>query len=283
MKVIQTIGEFRAWRNGAAGVVSFVPTMGALHEGHAALVRAARRRAGPNGKAIASIFVNPTQFGPNEDFTKYPRTLDADCTILLAAGCDAVFVPSAEEMYGGKSAGAVSIDPGPLGTVLEGAIRPGHFRGVCTVVAKLLNITQPTELLLGQKDFQQQAVLRQMVKDLNMLLEVITCATVREPDGLAMSSRNRYLSADERGRAVAIREALAWAREAYSQGERDTSVLEPEMKRRIEAKGLAVQYAVAANAATLEPWAGRIGESCVLLIAAKLGATRLIDNEVLSG
>jgi len=200
MKVIHTIAEFRAWRGAVgAGLTPFVPTMGALHEGHASLVRQARAMADTGGRVIASIFVNPTQFGPAEDFSKYPRTLEADCQMLEAAGCDAVFVPSAGEMYGVPAGGTlnaatqmesgVTVDPGPLGNVLDGAIRPGHFRGVCTVVAKLLNITQPSHLLLGQKDFQQQAILRRMCADLNMPVEVVTCPTLREVDGLAMSSR----------------------------------------------------------------------------------------------
>jgi pantoate--beta-alanine ligase len=292
VRVFHTIGEFRAWRTGVgAATVAFVPTMGALHEGHASLVRQARTMAGAAGKAVASIFVNPTQFGPGEDFAKYPRTLEADCALLTAAGCDAVFVPSAEEMYGGKNSklktqnatpAAVTVDPGTLGGVLEGAIRPGHFRGVCTVVAKLLNIVGPTHLLLGQKDFQQQAVLRQMVRDLNMPVEVVTCATVREADGLAMSSRNRFLSAEERGRAGAIYAALLWAKGAFEGGQRDAQALGLEMRRRIQEKALTVQYGVAADADTLVPWKGQIAGSCVLLVAAKLGATRLIDNMVLN-
>jgi pantoate--beta-alanine ligase len=175
-----------------------------------------------------------------------------------------------------------SIDPGPLASVLEGAIRPGHFRGVCTVVAKLLNIVEATHLLLGQKDFQQQAILRQMCEDLNMPVEVMTCPTIREPDGLAMSSRNRYLSPEERARAVALYEALAWAKRGYDSGERNAAALEAGMKQRLESRGLQVQYAVAAEPHTLQLWttqsASRITGACVLLIAAKLGATRLIDN-----
>jgi pantoate--beta-alanine ligase len=297
LQVVHTITEFRKWRRSLAGpqsnVVPFVPTMGALHEGHASLVRQARALAGAAGTVLSSIFVNPTQFGPAEDFSKYPRTLDADVQILAAAGCDAVFVPPAQEMYPAAAststqdlAGSVSIDPGALGTILEGAIRPGHFRGVCTVVAKLLSIVEPTQLLLGQKDFQQQAILRRMCIDLNMPVEVVTCPTIRESDGLAMSSRNRYLSAEERSRAVAIHEALAAAKAEYDGGERGAAALEAIMRQRIESRGLQLQYAVTAHPDTLQLWTarpqGRITGPCVLLIAAKLGNTRLIDNMVLS-
>ncbi|MGN6370114.1 MAG: pantoate--beta-alanine ligase [Phycisphaerae bacterium] len=293
MLVIHHIPQFRKWRRSLnAPAVTFAPTMGALHEGHASLLRHARAMAGPSGTAISSIFVNPTQFGPSEDFSKYPRTLDADLQILEAAGCDAVFVPSPQEMYAAihtlntqALAEITSIDPGPLAAVLEGAIRPGHFRGVCTVVAKLLNIVEPTHLLLGQKDFQQQAILRHMCLDLNMPVEVVTCPTIREPDGLAMSSRNRYLSPDERARAVALFEALTAAKSLYHAGEHSAPLLESAMCDRIAARGLSLQYAVAAHPETLAPWNqhpdARIAGPCVLLIAAKLGTTRLIDNMLL--
>jgi pantoate--beta-alanine ligase len=280
-------------------LMPFVPTMGALHEGHASLVRAAREW--PRAMVMASIFVNPTQFGPNEDFSRYPRTLEEDLKLLEKAGADAVFVPSAAEMYpalrmpklgamegaGSESRGSreltdISIDPGPLAGVLEGAIRPGHFRGVCTVVAKLLNIVQPSHLLLGQKDFQQQAILRRMCRELDMPVEVVTCPTVREADGMAMSSRNRYLSAEERGRAVGLYEALTFAKAAYDLGERDARLLETGMRERLRARGLETQYAVVARAQTLALFGEEvITEPAVLLIAAKLGQTRLIDNMLL--
>jgi pantoate--beta-alanine ligase len=234
-----------------------------------------------------SIFVNPTQFGPGEDFGKYPRTLQADTEMFNAAGCDLLFVPSAAEMYGeqflrtGKA--AMAVDPGALAQVLEGAIRPGHFAGVCTVVLKLLNIVQPTELLLGQKDFQQQAILRRMCAELNVPVEVVTCPTVREADGLAMSSRNRYLNPDERSRAVAIYDGLMMAKRLFEMGERNAAALESAIREKIEQRGLTPQYAVAANPSSLELWsqigpAGKIEGPCVFLVAAKLGTTRLIDN-----
>jgi pantoate--beta-alanine ligase len=295
MKVLHAIAEFRSWRRTVPqdALTPFVPTMGALHEGHASLVRAALKIAdmGPtHGAVLASIFVNPTQFGPHEDYSRYPRTLEADCTLLKAAGCDAVLVPSAEEMYGANAGESmrdgVSVEPGPLGAVLEGAIRPGHFRGVCTVVAKLLGIAQPSHLLFGQKDFQQQVILRRMVADLNMPVEVITCPTVRETDGLAMSSRNRYLSADERRRAVGLYEALTWAKAAYDRGECEAAVLDAGMQQRLIARGLGPQYALVAHRTTLAPCRETGGmvdrqAGAVALIAAKLGATRLIDNVLL--
>jgi pantoate--beta-alanine ligase len=295
VKIIETIADFRAWRGeiGRGKCVPFVPTMGALHEGHASLVREARARADGSraagrGSVVASIFVNPTQFGPQEDFARYPRTLDTDLAMLEAAGCDVVFVPAVQEVYpertvaGSQKSEGVSVDPGHLGTVLEGAIRPGHFRGVCTVVAKLLHITQPTHLLLGQKDYQQQAILRQMCTHLDMPVEVVTCPTMREKDGLAMSSRNRYLSAEERSRAVALVEALDWAKTNFERGEQYAGILEDGMRQRVEARGLVLQYAVVADARTLELFreqgSGQINRAAVLLIAARLGTTRLIDN-----
>lgn len=301
MKVFHTIAEFREYRRslamgGQGAMLPFVPTMGALHEGHASLVRHARnmRDAAGGGAVFASIFVNPTQFGPSEDFSKYPRTLEADLALLEANGADAVFVPSAQEMYPALNsadaavrttdlAAMTSVDSGPLSTVLEGAIRPGHFRGVCTVVAKLLNITGPSHLLLGQKDFQQQAVLRQMCLDLDMPVEVVTCPTVREADGLAMSSRNRYLSAEERARAVALFETLTWAKGAFDGGARQPEMLEAGMRQRLIARRLEPQYATVVHAQSLQPFdaAGGIAAPAVLLIAAKLGGTRLIDNMLL--
>lgn len=288
MQTIHTIPDFRVWRRSAANkFVAFVPTMGALHEGHASLVREARKFAGPSGLVAATIFVNPTQFGPSEDFSKYPRTLDADAALLARNGCDVLFAPSAEEMYPSirqfsvqHSTFSVSVDPGPLANILEDAIRPGHFRGVCTIVLKLLNIVQPHKLVMGQKDYQQNAVLRQMIRDLDVPAEHVMCPTIREADGLAMSSRNRYLSADERARAVAIYEALSWAAAQYASGGRDGAALKAGMTQRIQQRGLRVQYAIAAHADTLAEYS-TIDGPCVLLVAAVLGTTRLIDNMIL--
>jgi len=290
LPVIATVAAYRQWRGAlpADVPVAFVPTMGALHEGHASLVRAARAAAGPAGVVVTSIFVNPTQFVPTEDFGRYPRTLAADRQLVAAAGGTAIFAPSVQEMYPGisslstqHSALSTSVDPGPMGDILEGAIRPGHFRGVCTVVAKLLNIVTPTVLYLGQKDFQQQAILRQMIRDLDMPVEVVTAPTVREADGLAMSSRNRYLSPEQRANAIGLYEALTAAKAAYNTGERSAETLQQIMANALLARGLEVQYALPVHATTLAPFTEPIAPPAVLLIAAKLGATRLIDNMVL--
>ena len=280
MNICKTISEFRQYRRCIAGKVIFVPTMGALHEGHGSLVRMARRLVGPDGIVAVSIFVNPTQFGPHEDFHKYPRPFDQDVANLTTWEADVIFSPSPEEMY--PPGNAMSIDPGALGNVLDGAIRPGHFRGVCTVVAKLLGVVEPAVMILGQKDFQQQLILRQMVRDLNMSVDVLTAPTLREPDGLAMSSRNRYLSSDQRARAGSIYQALSWARDQYQSGVRDAGALEAGMGERIRQAGLEVQYALACHAETLEVYHDKAGTPCVFLVAAKLGTTRLIDNLITS-
>ncbi len=287
IKIINTIADWRTYRASLppSAPLAFVPTMGALHDGHASLARAARAHVGNAGIVAASIFVNPTQFGPNEDFTRYPRTLEQDSTLLQAAGCDAIFVPTVQEMYPGISALSTqhallstSIDPGPLGSILEGVIRPGHFRGVCTVVAKLLNIITPTVMFLGQKDYQQQAILRQMVRDLDMPVQIITAPTIRESDGLAMSSRNRYLTPEQRANAVALYEALTAAKTAYASGERKAESLQNIMTTALLYRKLEIQYALPIHAETLTPFTAPITPPAVLLIAAKLGNTRLIDN-----
>ncbi len=241
---------------------------------------------------IASIFVNPTQFGPREDFTRYPRTLDADLALLASAGCDLVLIPQVDAMYPGAGTPSaaplpdaksqteqwITVDPGPMGDLLEGSPhggRPGHFRGVCTVVAKLLNMTQPTHLLLGQKDFQQQAILRKMIEHLNFPVEAVTSPTLRETDGLAMSSRNRYLSAQERSQAPALFEALQHAKSLFDAGERRAPVLDAAMHGHLKERGLSPVYALAADAKTLMAFGESPGQTierpAVLLIAAKLG------------
>lgn len=289
--VLKTVAEVRAYRAAIAPgtAVAFVPTMGALHDGHASLVRHARTIAGAGGHVLASIFVNPTQFTPTEDFNKYPRTLDQDVEILDAAGAQAVFAPAPQDMYPDisalstqHSALSVSVDPGSLGNILEGALRPGHFRGVCTVVLKLLNLTQPTHLVMGQKDYQQNIVLRHMIRDLNVPTEHVMCPTVREPDGLARSSRNRYLSPAERVNAIGLHEALTWAAAEYKRGNRDASALEAGMKRILTSRHLEPQYAIAVDADNLTPFTGPMTGRAVLLIAAKNGNTRLIDNLLLN-
>lgn len=280
MNIYNTISDFRRYRQSVAGrKVIFVPTMGALHEGHGSLVQLARKMAGPNGIASVSIFVNPAQFGPNEDFHKYPRPYEQDVAHVARWGGDVIFSPSPEEMY--PAGAAITVDPGPLGDVLEGAIRPGHFKGVCTVVAKLLGIVEPEAMILGQKDFQQQLLVRRMARDLNMPVEVITAPTMREADGLAMSSRNRYLSVDERAKAGAIYQALCRARDQYQGGIHEAASLELGMRKHLEQAGMNVQYALACHTETLSPYNSVASTPCVLLIAAKLGTTRLIDNMLL--
>jgi len=215
MTLIETVKEWRAWRK-AAGKVIFVPTMGALHEGHATLVREARKMAGTEAQVAASIFVNPLQFGPNEDFDRYPRTLEADLALCREAGADVVFAPAVKEVY--HEDRSVQISENSLSKVLCGASRPGHFDGVCTVVAKLFNLVQPDEAVFGKKDYQQLAIIRRLVRDLNFPVEIHGVETVRESDGLAMSSRNRYLSAAERAQAPALRAALVKAKDAWQSG-----------------------------------------------------------------
>lgn len=252
--------------------IGFVPTMGALHAGHVSLIEAARSRC---GYVAASIFVNPTQFGPNEDYGRYPRTLEADLAACRAAGADLVFVPSKEEVYPAGSTTFVEV--GGLSEILEGVQRPGHFRGVATVVLKLFHMVQPDVAFFGAKDYQQQLVIRRMVRDLDMPIEIVTCATVRESDGLAMSSRNRYLGPDQRGQARSISAALFAARERFRSGENDLNVVREGMRQTIEAAGLTIDYATVADPETLEELR-EPQRRMVLLAAARLGGVRLIDN-----
>ena len=267
-EVRRSVADARAGRR----PVGLVPTMGALHEGHASLVRAAREWG---GLVVVSVFVNPTQFGPNEDFARYPRTLDADLAVCREAGADIVFVPSAAEVY--PPGFSTSVEVAGLSDVLEGAIRPGHFRGVATVVLKLFNMVGPDIAFFGEKDYQQQLVLRRMCRDLDSRVEIVTCPTVREPDGLAMSSRNRYLDADARRRAGSISAALFAARDRLRAGDTDLRDVTGEMGRSIEAAGLSVDYALAADPDSLEELT-RPQDKTVLLVAARLGNVRLIDN-----
>lgn len=256
--------------------VGCVPTMGALHKGHVSLIDAARQEC---DFVVGTIFVNPTQFGPSEDYSKYPRTLDADLEMCQAAGADLVFTPPVSAMYTDSSQTIVRVTR--LAEVLEGAHRPGHFDGVSTVVAKLFHITEPDRAYFGQKDFQQQLIIRQMVADLDQPVEIISCPIIREADGLAMSSRNRYLSAAERARASQIFQALKLAERLA----KDSTLRPPDIADQMAAHlksagGVDVQYAVITDLARLEPLADR-SDSAVALIAAKVGATRLIDNQIL--
>ena len=253
--------------------VGFVPTMGNLHAGHYSLVMLARQYA---DRVVSSVFVNPTQFGPNEDFTRYPRTPEADTTGLEGAGCDVLWLPTVESMYpfGVELAARINV-PG-VSSVLEGAHRPGHFDGVCTVVTRLFNQVQPDVAAFGKKDFQQLAVIRQMVTDLAFPIEILGGSIVRESDGLAMSSRNQYLSADERPAAAEIRKTLLAMRAAVASGQPRLEV-EAEASRRLAAAGFAVDYAAVRRLDLSEPEDGE-KSARVALIAAKLGRTRLIDN-----
>lgn len=258
--------------------IGCVPTMGALHAGHASLIERAR---GECGCVVATIFVNPTQFGPNEDFSRYPRTLEADLEICRQAGADLVFTPAVADMYSHNAETIVRVNR--LSTVLEGAHRPGHFDGVTTVVAKLFLITEPDRAYFGQKDFQQQLIIRRMVRDLNFPVEIITCPIVRETDGLAMSSRNRYLSAAERQTATAISQALQFAQRLAEQpGASHPTVAHALTERLTSVPGLELQYAVLANPDTLEeiPQNTTI-PAAIALVAARVGTTRLLDNHIL--
>jgi pantoate--beta-alanine ligase len=250
--------------------------MGALHEGHLSLMRQA---AAENDRVVASIFINPRQFGPNEDFDKYPRDLTGDVDKCGGASVDVVFAPSVREMYAREA--CTVVDQRVLTEVLCGAFRPGHFRGVLTVVAKLLNIVGPTQAYFGQKDYQQCVVIRRMIEDLNMPVEIRICPTVREPDGLAMSSRNQYLSAQERRDALCLFEALSSARQRFGQGERRASELVALMRERVEkAREASIDYVAVVHPDTLQP-VSTIERSAVAALAVRIGSTRLIDNMIL--
>lgn len=269
------IAAVRAERGGA-GRVALVPTMGALHVGHAALLREARDRVGPDGVVVASVFVNPLQFGQDEDLDRYPRTLDADLAVCAGEGVDVVFAPAVEEVYPGGDP-QVTVEPGPLATLLEGASRPGHFRGVLTVVAKLFGLVQPDVAVFGQKDYQQLTLVRRMVADLCLPVEVVGAETVREPDGLALSSRNRYLDAEQRRAAVVLSRALAAAREHATYGAE--AAREAAVATVAGMPGVDLDYLVVTEAdlAAVDGTRGDVREGRVL-VAARLGATRLLDN-----
>ena len=278
MVCFTSIPDLRAciaeWRK-AGATVAFVPTMGALHEGHLSLVRLAREYA---DNVVVSIFVNPTQFGPNEDFSKYPRTEEADVAMCREAGVSAVFLPTAEEMY--PKDASVYVDEERLSKGLCGASRPGHFRGVLTVVAKLFNIVQPDVAVFGQKDAQQVALIERMVRDMDIPVRIVRGATHREADGLAMSSRNRYLSAEERGRALCLSRALATAKDLAAHGTTDAEAVKDAMRHIINQARGEVGYLACVDTATLEP-VERVGEGTLVAVAVTIGTTRLIDNIIL--
>jgi pantoate--beta-alanine ligase len=271
MKIIHTIAELRAHLADFQRP-ALVPTMGNLHEGHLALVRQAK----PLGDVtVASIFVNRLQFAPHEDFDTYPRTLQADCAKLEAAGCDLVFAPSEQALY--PEPQTFKVQPPPeLADILEGHFRPGFFTGVCTVVLKLFNCVQPRAAVFGAKDYQQQMVIRRMVQQLALPIEIHTGATLRAPDGLALSSRNGYLSAAERLEAVQLSLALKAMAEALRRGEQDIAVIEANAMQTLSDRGWKPDYLVARRRHDLQ--APRAGDALVVLGAARLGTTRLIDN-----
>ncbi|MFO0645025.1 MAG: pantoate--beta-alanine ligase [Polyangiales bacterium] len=269
----------RARRDGLR--VGFVPTMGALHEGHLTLAREARRRVGDNGLVTVSIFVNPTQFGPNEDFSRYPRELDADVARCATAGVDVVFAPAADEMYPPGDQTRVRVPR--VAEPLCGPHRPGHFEGVATVVARLFSLSGACVAVFGRKDYQQWRLLDRMARDLFMPVEVVGHATVREPDGLAMSSRNRYLSAADRARARAVPEALSRAAHAYARGERDVETLRALAEEHLRAHCDAIDYVDLREPVDLEALPATLApdQRAVIATAVRIGATRLIDNVVL--
>lgn len=273
MEVASTIAEMRAIRRAMAGSIGFVPTLGYLHEGHLSLVRAAKEQ---NEQTIASIFVNPTQFNSPDDFERYPRDNEGDLAQLREQGVDAVFMPSAEEMY--PAGQSTSVDVQEVTERLEGEHRPGHFRGVATIVAKLFNVVQPTRAYFGRKDAQQLVVVRRMVRDLHMGVEIVGMPTIREPDGLAMSSRNARLSPAEREAALTLSKALRLAAQRWQGGERSAARIRDELQSLISREPLArIDYVSVADTETLEELDSIEGEALVSF-AVHIGEVRLIDN-----
>ena len=276
MRVVRTRAELREARAALPGPVGFVPTMGALHEGHASLVRRAREDC---ASTVASIFVNPAQFGPNEDLSRYPRDETGDLALLESLGVDLAFVPGVEEIYPADH--TMSVDVGRLGDVLEGAARPGHFWGVATVVTILFNLVAPDKAYFGQKDGQQSVVIRRLVTDLGMPVEVMVYPTVREADGLAMSSRNRYLTADERAQAPTLHKALQAAAGALAAGDRSAESLRQVMQREVAAATLgSVDYVSVADAQTLQELEV-VDRPALASLAVRFPSARLIDCEPL--
>ena len=282
MRIVETPEEMRElprlWRR-EGRKVGLVPTMGALHEGHLSLARAAREGC---DVFVASIFVNPLQFGSQEDLDKYERPFERDSRLLEKAGCDVLFAPSTEAMYGNgtdRGGARTVVEVGEIGGVLEGAVRPGHFRGVATIVAKLFNVVAPDRAYFGEKDYQQLKVIQQMVRDLFFDVEVVPCPTVREPDGLAMSSRNARLSPEEREASAALYRALEKGASLARGGERNAKTLVEEMRRVSETHPLVeLQYVAIIDAGTLDPISELDGRPARALIAASVGGTHLIDN-----
>lgn len=276
MRTVQTIDDLFALRGGMTGTVGLVPTMGFLHQGHLSLIE---RALAENDHVIVSIFVNPSQFGPTEDLARYPRDLEADLQKIDALGDCIVWLPEAADMYPADFQTWVNVEK--LTEPLEGAIRPGHFKGVTTIVSKLFNATQPNRAYFGQKDIQQVTVISQMVKDLNYPIGIVVCPTVREPDGLAMSSRNTYLTPQQRAAAPVIYRSLRLAEAAFLAGERDAAGLLGLVEKIISAEPLAkVQYIACTDRATLQA-VDVLEGSAVISLAVHMGSTRLIDNIIL--
>lgn len=279
MNVVTTLPELYARRRELPRLIGFVPTMGYLHEGHLSLVHSAKAEC---TSVVVSIFVNPTQFGPSEDLGSYPSDLERDLALLREAGVDLVWTPTSGDMYPQDYQTWVSVQE--ITHKLEGEMRPGHFQGVTTVVAKLFNAVQPDRAYFGQKDAQQAIVIQRMVKDLNYALEIIVCPIVREPDGLAMSSRNAYLNADERKASTVLHRALQAAKLAYDSGMRDAQALRGKMMEILDNESLArTQYVSCANVSTLDEIEGAIDGSALLSMAVYIGKTRLIDNILIGG
>ena len=276
MQVLRTVAEVRAqseaWRREGL-TIGFVPTMGNLHAGHHALADLARERA---DRVVASIFVNPTQFGPNEDYARYPRTPDSDIDGLRGHGCDALFLPSVDEMYPFGTMGCVQMHVPGITDILDGAHRPGHFNGVAQVVARLFNMVQPQLAVFGRKDYQQLQVVRYMAREMSFPVEIVAAPTLREPDGLAMSSRNQYLQGVERDLATTIHRVLRQMRQRAAQGEAIARI-EAEARGQLEAAGFSVDYAELRRADLSRP-TDPTERGLLALIAARLGRTRLIDN-----
>jgi len=278
MRIIRTIQEMRAEteaRRRAGETVGMVPTMGFFHEGHLSLMRRARAEC---GMVVVSLFVNPTQFGPGEDLAAYPKDFERDCALAAAEGVDAMFAPEAGEMYASDHATFVNVER--LTGNLCGASRPVHFRGVATVVAKLFNACRPQRAYFGLKDYQQVRVIETMIRDLNFDIELVRCPIVREPDGVAMSSRNSYLSAEERRAATILRRSLVAAGKRIKEGARDGAAIARELREAIETEPLAsVDYAQVVDAESLAPL-GRVHGAALLAVAVRIGRARLIDNLV---
>lgn len=278
MKIVRTIAEWRDMRAQLPSPCGFVPTMGFLHAGHRALMDHAR---GECANLVVSIFVNPTQFGPGEDFERYPRDESRDLAMCETAGAELVFMPVVDEMY--PEGGSTTVRVGAITTVLEGAHRPGHFDGVATVVSKLFHIVQPDRAYFGQKDAQQLLVIRRMVRDLDMPVTIVACPTVREQDGLALSSRNVYLSPEERMQALSLSRGLRHATTAFAEGMRDAPRLRGMVEREIAAQPLArIDYVSLADAEALTELEGDTRAPALLSMAVRFGGTRLIDNAVLT-